>query len=97
MNANNTAGGERHFGSLADIRTYKEELRKQIDKDETLIADRWNDLFHSSEDTSGGRAQKLTRMLSLGTGVFDGVMLGWKLYRKYQEGRFLFGGRKKRK
>ena len=26
----------------------------------------------------------------------DGAMLGWKLYRKYQEGAFLFGKRRRK-
>ena len=36
------------------------------------------------------------KMLSMGTGVLDGAMLGWKLYRKYQEGAFLFGKRRRK-
>lgn len=97
MTQNTTGNGERQFGSLTDIREYKEELRKQIEQDENSIAARWDDLFHKEEDVPQNRAQKLSKMLSLGTGVFDGVMLGWKLYRKYQDGAFLFGKKKRKK
>lgn len=86
---------ERQFCSLNDIRLYKEQLHKEIAKDEERIANKWNDLFHKEENVPTNKAQRLSRMVSLGTGVFDGVMLGWKLYRKYQEGSFFT--RKKRK
>ena len=83
--------------SLEDIAAYKDKLRKQIEhEDEEKIASAWNELFHKEEPAPQNKAQKIARMLSLGTGVFDGVLLGWKLYRKYQEGAFLFGGKKKK-
>lgn len=82
--------------SLEDIAAYKDRLRKQIEHEEECIAGKWNDLFHKDEPAPQGKAQKLLRMVSLGTGMFDGMMLGWKLYRKYQEGAFLFGGKKKK-
>lgn len=84
------------FKSLNDIRKYKEDLRKMIRCDEKDIAAKWNELFHKEEDVPQNKAQKLTRMLSLGTGVFDGVMLGWKLYRKYKQGSLLFKGKKRK-
>lgn len=82
--------------SLEDIAAYKDKLRKQIEHEEECIAGKWNELFHKEEPVPQGKAQKLLRMVSLGTGMFDGMMLGWKLYRKYQEGAFLFGGKKKK-
>lgn len=97
MTQNTKENGERQFRSLTDIRDYKEDLRKQIERDESSIAEKWDDLFHKEEPEPQNKAQKITKMLSLGTGVFDGVMLGWKLYRKYKEGAFLFGRRKKSK
>lgn len=87
----------RPISSLEDIAFYKEQLRKQIDKEESRIANKWNELFHKEDAVSYGKAQRFTRMLSLGTGMFDGVMLGWKLYRKYQDGAFFFGGKKKKR
>ena len=97
MSQKTTENAERQFRSLDDIREYKDELREHIRRDEDSIADKWDSLFHREEAPANNRAQKLARMVSLGTGVFDGAMLGWKLYRKYQEGAFLFGKKKKRK
>ena len=83
--------------SLEDIAAYKDSLHQQIEREEERIAKKWNDLFHKEEAMPQGKAQKFARMLSIGTSMFDGMMLGWKLYRKYQEGVFIFGGTKKKK
>lgn len=96
MTQNVTENSERPFRSLTDIRDYKAELRKKIKRDEELIAGKWDDLFHREEDVPQNKTQRFARMLSLGTGVFDGMMLGWKLYRKYQDGALLFGKKKRR-
>ena len=87
---------ERQFSSLADIRAYKEELRGQIKADEHDMAVKWDMLFHRKEPAPRNKAQKFARMLSLGSGMLDGALLGWKLYRKYKEGTFLFGKRKRK-
>ena len=94
MKQDNTVQSERKFSSLDDIRLYKEELLEQIRQDRDVISTKWNDLFHREEPTPQSKAQKIMKMLSMGTGVLDGAMLGWKLYRKYQEGAFLFGKRR---
>ena len=96
MKQDNTAQSERKFSSLDDIRIYKEELREQIRQDRDVISTKWNDLFHREKQTTQSKAQKIMKMLSMGTGVLDGAMLGWKLYRKYQEGAFLFGKRRRK-
>lgn len=96
MKQDTTAHSERSFSSLDDIRAYKEELLEQIRQDRDVISTKWNDLFHREEPTPHSKAQKIMKMLSMGTGVLDGAMLGWKLYRKYQEGAFLFGKRRRK-
>ena len=96
MKQDNTVHSERSFSSLDDIRAYKEELLEQIRQDRDVILTKWNDLFHREEPTPQSKAQKIMKMLSMGTGVLDGAMLGWKLYRKYQEGAFLFGKRRRK-
>lgn len=97
MTQNVADNGERQFRSLNDIRLYKEELKKRIKRDEDHIAEKWDYLFHREEDAPQNKAQKFAKMLSLGSGVFDGMMLGWKLYRKYQEGALLFGKSSKKR
>lgn len=96
MKQDNTVQSEHKFSSLDDIRAYKEELREQIRQDRDVISTKWNDLFHREEPAPQNKAQKIMKMLSMGTGGLDGAMLGWKLYRKYQEGAFLFGKRRRK-
>ena len=76
--------------SLTDIRNLKMGLRKQINEKENTISSLWHDLFHKEEIEPHTKAQKMTKLLSLGAGAFDGVMLGWKLYRKFKSGSALF-------
>lgn len=76
--------------SLTDIRNHKMELRKQISEKESAISSLWHDLFHKEDIEPRTKAQKMTKLLNLGVGAFDGVMLGWKLYRKFKSGSALF-------
>ncbi len=84
------------FRSLSDIREYKMELRKKIETEESNIASLWNELFHKEEEVPKTKGQKLAKMLSLGTGVFDGVMLGWKLYRRFRSGNSFIKSKRKK-
>lgn len=84
----------RTFNSLADIRAYKDEIRKELDKDENKIGELWGQLFHSNDSEPRTKGQKLTRMINLGAGMFDGILLGWKLYRKFGSGSSLLAKRK---
>lgn len=98
MDQTTTSGvAGRRFETLADIREYKEQLRGQLKADEQSMAEGWNALFHRDEAVSQNRAQKLMRMINLGSGMIDGALLGWKLYRKFHDGASLFGKGKKRK
>ena len=97
QNTDTSPKTKREFRSLSDIVAYKQQLHEKIDKDEETIASKWNDLFHKEETMPQGKAQKFAKMLSLGTTMFDGMMLGWKLYRKYQEGAFILGRTKKKR
>ena len=69
MKQDNTVHSERKFSSLDDIRAYKEELLEQIRQDRDVISTKWNDLFHREEPTPQSKAQKIMKMLSMGTGV----------------------------
>lgn len=88
----------RQFDSLADIRQYKDEVMDSIRADEQRIGDLWHDLFHTEDDNLPATpARRLTRMVSVGTGVVDGIFLGWKLYRKFKGTASFFAGRRKRR
>lgn len=75
------------FSDLSDLRKYKEELKSKIRTDENAIANEWHKLF--DPPTKRGLSttqQRLSNMMNVGVAVFDGLMLTWKLYRKYRYG-----------
>lgn len=69
------------FNSIDEIRAQKNIIRKKITKGDQEIGRLWKDLTRKGESASaGGRFMKI---FNIGAGVFDGVMLGWKLYKKF--------------
>lgn len=82
-NAANTAQNQ-GFCSIAEIEEYKSRVKEDIQDDEAKIASLWNSLFHKEESTMPKTpVQKIISLANLGTGILDGVILGWKLYRKF--------------
>ncbi len=75
------------FCSLKDIRLRKAELKSEILKDSSKIQAIWNNLVHNPKDAITP-TQRFGNMFSTGTNIVDGLILGWKLYRR-------FGGKKK--
>lgn len=77
----------REYRSLNDIRLRKETLRKSIEADDQKIKTLWNSLFTLPDAFSkdASRSKRITSMISIGTGAFDGAILAWKLYRKFKK------------
>lgn len=73
------------FNSMEDIERHKAALRGKIDEKDREIHRLWNELFHEKKPTADTPSARMTKILSLGTGVFDGAMLGWKLYRRFKK------------
>ena len=61
------------YTSIQEIQSRKALLRKEIQQDSLKIENQWRSLF-----------QKPVAILSMGTGVRDAFLLGWKLYRKFK-------------
>lgn len=72
------------YNSLSELSAYKDELRKQLEDDERQIKRLWNTLFKQPKPTRQTTAQRINSMLSIGGGIIDGALLGWKLYRKFK-------------
>lgn len=68
---------------IIDIEARKEKLRKDIALKEEQIAKLWDETFHPVEDnTIKTPTQRILSYANTAAGVFDGAMLGWKLYRR---------------
>ena len=79
LKATNDSTQQRTFCTLEEIESYKDEVR---------IGKLWSDLFHKEDrHTPKTPVQRMINMVNIGSGVLDGLILGWKLYRKFKGGR----------
>ncbi len=73
------------YDSLEAIRQRKMKLKGEIDSQENVMRRSWTQLFHSGDKKMAlTPSKKFTGFLTTGTTVIDGILLGWKLYRKFK-------------
>lgn len=58
-------------------------LRNDILKDDQKIKKLWSSLFHPDKSATTP-SRRFNGLMNAGAGVLDGVILGWKLYRKFK-------------
>lgn len=74
------------YNSLEAISDRKDVLRTEIRTDEKQMRQLWNQLFAKPEPLSAlTPSKRISAMMNTGAGVLDGVILGWKLYRKFKK------------
>ena len=99
VNENNDITSHQQYKSLEEIRTRKEQLRNDIQKDDEQIKRLWNDLFHKPDLLDASTPSKrISGLVNTGAGILYGLILGWKLYRKFsgKNSSLSFFGKKKR-
>ena len=72
---------QREYDSISALRIRKREIEKECQKDEEKMKMLWADLFE--EEKSDNMSDRISSMVKIGMGVFDGAMLAYKLYKKY--------------
>jgi len=73
------------YGSLEQISNRKDALRSDIRRNEDQIRQLWRRLFTKPQPFSAlTPSKRISAVMSTGTGVLDGIILGWKLYRKFK-------------
>lgn len=74
------------YQSIEEIRLRKAALQKEIEADSAKIDEKWHSLFKKPEalSKSATPSQRISGIISSGTGVLDGILLVWKLYRKFK-------------
>jgi hypothetical protein len=77
------------YQSLDEIQTRKDQLREEIGKDDEKIKDLWETLFHNPDINSAAPSKRVNALMNTGIGIVDGLLLGWKLYRKFNGIRLL--------
>lgn len=70
------------YRTLDDLRQRKAQLASDIAQDDKRIKALWNTLFHAPKPAATP-SQRFTGMINTGAGILDGLILGWKLYRKF--------------
>lgn len=75
------------YNSITDIRLRKEILHNEILEDNEKIKTLWDSLFKKSDalNKRSTPSKRINSILNIGAGVLDGVILGWKLYRKFKK------------
>ena len=74
------------YQSIEEIRLRKAALQKEIEADSAKIDEKWHSLFKKPEAPakSATPSQRISGIISSGAGVLDGILLVWKLYRKFK-------------
>lgn len=74
------------YQSIEEIRLRKAALQKEIEADSAKIDEKWHSLFKKPEamSKSATPSQRISGIISSGVCVLDGILLVWKLYRKFK-------------
>lgn len=74
------------YQSIEEIRLRKAALQKEIEADSAKMDEKWHSLFKKPEalSKSATPSQRISGIISSGAGVLDGILLVWKLYRKFK-------------
>lgn len=74
------------YQSIEEIRLRKAALQKEIEADSAKIDEKWHSLFKKPEalSKSATPSQRISGIISSGACVLDGILLVWKLYRKFK-------------
>lgn len=88
--------GMQQFLTLEDIQKHKDGLKNEIRLEEEKIASEWHSLFREHPERSlQSPSQRLSGLINVSVAALDGLILSWKLYKKYKKGVAFF--RRKRR
>ncbi len=80
MYASQAPNSEYH--TLTELCQRKEQLREKMASDSKRIHSLWSKLTQPPK-TNGSSSQRLSSIINTGGSILDGLILGWKLYRKF--------------
>ena len=83
MQSSDTSYPTPAYHSLDEIRLRKAQLLTDITKDGNKIQGIWDSIFHQPKDKALP-TKRFSGLMTTGAGILDGLILGWKLYRKFK-------------
>lgn len=86
---NNTSNNTSvQYKSFSEIRARKDQILKNIRKDNEGIRHLWSSMFNELATLASKLPSKcMPGLTNTGTGILDGVLLVWKSYRKFKKRR----------
>lgn len=79
----NNAIKPQRYNSISEIREHKEAVLAEMKKDNNDISKKWKSLFQKSQQKKKGIT--MASVISTGTGLIDGFLFVWKIYRKFKK------------
>lgn len=76
---------QNNYTTLQDIQARRSQLLEGIRKDGERMSVLKKELFGKNVAPRKGGRMSMSSMINTGAGVFDGLMLAWKLYRKFKK------------
>lgn len=75
------------YRTLEEIRMRKALLLKDIQKDSDRMDHQWHSLFQRPRalGKAATPSKRIGSVMNMGAGLLDGVLLAWKLYRKFKK------------
>jgi len=77
------------YRTLDEIRLRKAHLQTEIAKENAKIKGLWNNLFHKPVKKRTP-SKRFSGLMNTSVGIVDGLLLGWKLYRKFNGKKSFF-------
>lgn len=73
------------YTTLQDIQARRNLLLAEIRKDGDRMSALKKELFGKGVTSRGSKRMSMSGMINTGAGIFDGLLLVWKLYRKFKK------------
>lgn len=72
------------YRSLEEIQARKDVLLAELRNSNKEINKHWKELFGNKNTKRKRNGFSMSSLMSTSVGVFDGIVLLWKLYRKFK-------------
>ncbi|MGN1376354.1 MAG: hypothetical protein ACI4V5_07350 [Prevotella sp.] len=73
------------YRTLSEIRHKKEALQKEIKTSNKEIGRLWKNLTSPVTSKKNKKGFSMSSVMNMGMGAVDGLLLVWKLYRKFKK------------